>query len=57
MVVQVAAVHQVQNEAQFVWSVEGVRHAYDERTIRLLRQKKKIIRLKIRVHLCKSDRN
>ena len=40
MVVQVAAVHQVQNEAQFVWSVEGVRHAYDERTIRLLRQKK-----------------
>jgi hypothetical protein len=39
VVVQVAAVHQVQNEAEFVGRVECVRHAHYERTVHLLRTK------------------
>ena len=27
------SVHEVKDEAEFVWGVEGVRHADDERTI------------------------
>ena len=33
MIVQIAAVHQVENEAQLIGRMEGVAHAYDERTI------------------------
>jgi len=32
VVVQVAAVHQVQNEAEFLGRLKRVRHAHDERT-------------------------
>jgi len=37
MVVQVAAVHQVQDEAQLLGSLKSVRHAHDERTAFLLK--------------------
>lgn len=41
VVVQVAAVHQVQNEAQLVGSVEGVRHAHYKGTVLLSAHKKR----------------
>lgn len=35
VVVQVTTVHQVQDEAELVWRVEGVRHTYDKRAVHL----------------------
>lgn len=35
MIVQIATVHQVQDEAQLVRGVERVRHAHDERAVDL----------------------
>ena len=35
MIVKIAAVHQVEDEAELVGRVEGVRHAHDERAVDL----------------------
>lgn len=37
VIVQIATVHQIENEAQFVGRMECVRHAHNERTVDLCR--------------------
>lgn len=51
MIVEVAAVHQVQHKAQLVRRVEGVRHAHDEWTVGLHSRTKN----KTKTHQHESD--
>lgn len=41
VVVQIATVHQVQDEAQFVRGVKCIRHAHDERAVDLEKGKER----------------
>lgn len=38
VIVQISAVHQIQQETQFLWSLKRVRHAHNERTALLQTQ-------------------